>query len=89
MIAITVCFPAQNCLRQERFPPEGHQTLRIEIFRMQRPEPHLLLAPNLRLEAGWLMTTSDQGGPAGYCVQETPAGAPVGAPIRTAGDASF
>ena len=25
----------------------------------------------------------------GYCVQETPAGAPVGAPIRTAGDASF
>ena len=25
----------------------------------------------------------------GYRVQDTPAGAPVGAPIRTAGDASF
>jgi hypothetical protein len=35
------------------------------------------------------MNDAQPEGSRGYFVQDTPAGAPVGAPIRAAGDASF
>jgi plasmid stabilization system protein ParE len=33
-------FAAQNFLRQQSFPPRRHQSFRIEMTRMNRPEPH-------------------------------------------------
>jgi hypothetical protein len=40
MIPVARCFSLNNFLCEESFPPEGNQTLRIEISGMERPESH-------------------------------------------------
>src|SRR5262245_41992429 len=45
MIFVAVCFPMQNFLCQQRLAPKRHESSRIEMFRMQRPEAHSIKAP--------------------------------------------
>ena len=40
MIFIAARFAAQNFLCQQRLAPQSDESLRVEIFWMQRPEPH-------------------------------------------------
>jgi hypothetical protein len=39
MVAIAAGFAAQDGAREQRFAPDGDETLGVEIARMQRPEP--------------------------------------------------
>jgi hypothetical protein len=40
MIAVPTGAPAQHSASQKGFAPQRDQALRIEVFGMQRPEPH-------------------------------------------------
>jgi hypothetical protein len=40
MVAISLCFAAQNFLRQQRLAPQGDQSFSIKIFRVQGPQAH-------------------------------------------------
>jgi hypothetical protein len=40
MIFIAACFAVQNFLRQQRLAPERDESFRVEIFWMERSEPH-------------------------------------------------
>jgi hypothetical protein len=40
MPPVARCFPLQDLLCKQSFPPEGNQALRIEISGMERPESH-------------------------------------------------
>src|SRR5450432_3320360 len=40
MVSITACLTAQYCLGQQCFAPQRNQSLRIEVLRMDGPEPH-------------------------------------------------
>lgn len=34
VVQISSCLAEQNCLRQQSFPPQGEQTLTIQVLRM-------------------------------------------------------
>ena len=40
MVRVATSATAENGLSEERFPPDRHQPRRVEVFRMERPEPH-------------------------------------------------
>ena len=41
MVPIASCSPTQYSPRQECFPPQRNQALRIKVLRMDRPESHV------------------------------------------------
>jgi hypothetical protein len=41
MVPISSCLPTQYSPRQECFPPQRDQSLRIKVLRMDRPESHV------------------------------------------------
>ncbi len=41
MVPIAFCLPTQYSPRQECFPPQRNQTLRIKVLRMDGPESHV------------------------------------------------
>ena len=46
MVTIADGLPTQNVLCEERLAPEGDQALRIEVLRVQRPEPQTFSCRN-------------------------------------------
>lgn len=40
MARVATGFPAQNFLRQQPFPPGGHEPFSVEMARMDSPEAH-------------------------------------------------